>query len=92
MGEKRDKLDIVSDILIAIMNKGGRIKPTHLLYKSNLSHEGMKKYISELKEKSMILEETDKDGKSKKFVITERGFKFLEDYKKVREFTASFGF
>jgi len=92
MGEKRDKLDIVSDILIAIMNKGGRIKPTHLLYKSNLSHEGMKKYISELKEKSMILEETDKDGKSKKFVITERGFKFLEDYKKVKEFTQSFGF
>lgn len=92
MGEKRDKLDIVSDILVAIMNKGGKIKPTHLLYKSNLSHEGMKKYISELKEKLMIVEEYDEKGKSKRFVITEKGFKFLEDYKKVREFTQSFGF
>ncbi len=92
MGEKRDKLDIVSDILCAIMNKGGKIKPTHLLYKSNLSHEGMKKYISELKEKMMIVEENDEKGSGKKFVITERGFKFLEDYKKVREFTQSFGF
>ncbi len=92
MGEKRDRLDIVNDILVAIMNKGGKIKPTHLLYKSNLSHEGMKKYISELKEKLMILEEPEEKGKGKKFVITDRGFKFLEDYKKVKEFTQSFGF
>ncbi len=92
MGEKRDKLDIVNDILVAIMNKGGKIKPTHLLYKSNLSHEGMKKYISELKEKGMISEELDEDNKSKKFLITEHGFKFLEDYKKVKAFTSSFGF
>lgn len=92
MGEKRDRLDIVNDILVAIMNKGGKIKPTHLLYKSNLSHEGMKKYISELKDKAMILEEPEEKGKGKKFVITDRGFKFLEDYKKVKEFTQSFGF
>jgi len=92
MGEKRDKLDIVNDILLAIMNKGGKIKPTHLLYKSNLSHEGMKKYISELKEKNMIQEEEDEKGKSKKYVIMNQGFKFLEDYKKVKEFAKSFGF
>ncbi len=92
MGEKRDKLDIVNDILIAIMNKGGKIKPTHLLYKSNLSHEGMKKYIAELKVKLMIIEEPEEKSKGKKFVITEKGFKFLEDYKKVKEFTQSFGF
>lgn len=92
MGEKRDKLDIVNDILVAIMNKGGKIKPTHLLYKSNLSHEGMKKYIGELKEKDMILEEPEEKGTGKKFVITDRGFKFLEDYKRVKEFTKSFGF
>lgn len=91
MAERRDKLDIIGDILKAVQDKGGRIKPTHLLYKSNLSHEGMKRYIDELKMKLMLLEEEDK-AQNKFFVITDKGLKFLEDYKKIREFTDSFGF
>lgn len=91
MAERRDKLDIIGDILKAIQDKGGRIKPTHLLYKSNLSHEGMKRYIDELKMKLMLLEEEDKN-QNKFFVITDKGLKFLQDYKKIREFTDSFGF
>lgn len=91
MAERRDKLDIIGDILKAVQDKGGRIKPTHLLYKSNLSHEGMKRYIDELKMKLMLLEEEDKT-QNKFFVITDKGLKFLEDYKKIREFTDSFGF
>lgn len=91
MAERRDRLDIIGDILKAIQDKGGRIKPTHLLYKSNLSHEGMKRYIDELKMKLMLLEEEDKN-QNKFFVITDKGLKFLQDYKKIREFTDSFGF
>lgn len=92
MAERRDRLDIISDILKAIQDKGGRIKPTHLLYKSNLSHEGMKRYIEELKMKFMIIEEEDMKKKTRHFLITEKGLKFLQDYKKIREFTNSFGF
>lgn len=91
MAERRDRLDIIGDILKAIQDKGGRIKPTHLLYKSNLSHEGMKRYVDELKVKAMILEEEDKN-ENKQFIITEKGLKFLQDYRKIREFTDSFGF
>lgn len=91
MGERRDKLDIVSDILKSIQDKGGRIKPTHLLYKSNLSHEGMKRYIEELKIKLMIIEEEDPKKNLRYFIITDKGLKFLQDYKKIREFTDSFG-
>ena len=91
MGERRDKLDIVSDILKSIQDKGGRIKPTHLLYKSNLSHEGMKRYIEELKVKLMIIEEEDPKRNMRFFIITDKGLKFLQDYKKIREFTDSFG-
>ncbi len=91
MAERRDRLDIIGDILKAVQDKGGRIKPTHLLYKSNLSHEGMKRYIYELKMKLMLLEEEDKN-QNKFFVITDKGLKFLQDYKKIREFTDSFGF
>ncbi|MEA3378299.1 MAG: winged helix-turn-helix domain-containing protein [Nanoarchaeota archaeon] len=92
MGKRRDKLDIISDILKSIQDKGGRIKPTHLLYKSNLSHEGMKRYIDELKTKLMIIEEEDMKKKSKQFLITDKGLQFLQDYRKIREFTNSFGF
>ncbi len=91
MGERRDKLGIVSDILKSIQDKGGRIKPTHLLYKSNLSHEGMKRYIEELKVKLMIIEEEDPKKNLRYFIITDKGLKFLQDYKKIREFTDSFG-
>jgi predicted transcriptional regulator len=89
MTEKRDRLQIIFDILKAVEDRRGKIKPTHLLYKSNLSHERLKKYIEELSEKSLIAEEATKHGKL--FVLTDQGFKFLQDYKKMREFTESFG-
>ena len=90
MGERREKLDIIKDILEAIRDKGGIIKPTHLLYKSNLSHDSMKRYVSELMEKGMLEEIEEKT--IKKFTITDKGLKFLSDYKQVKEFTDSFGF
>lgn len=90
MAERREKLDIIKDILKSIQDKGGEIKPTHLLYKSNLSHEGMKRYVGELMEKQMMQETEDKKG-NKKFIITEQGLKFLQDYQRIKEFTNSFG-
>ena len=92
MGERRERLDIIKDILEAIRDKGGNIKPTHLLYKSNLSHDSMKKYVSELMEKEMVLENEDQKTKEKKYGITDKGLKFLSDYKQIKEFTDSFGF
>ena len=38
MSKRRSRVQIIFDILNAIKRKGGTIKPTHLLYKSNLSH------------------------------------------------------
>lgn len=92
MAERRNKLEIIYDILKSIQDKRGMIKPTHLLYKSNLSHDGMKRYIDELKSNSMLTEAEDPKSGNKMFTITEKGCKFLEEYKKVVEFTNSFGF
>jgi len=90
MAERREKLDIIKDILKAIQDKGGEIKPTHLLYKSNLSHEGMKKYVGDLIIKEMINEKQDKKN-NKTFLITDKGLLFLANYKQIKEFTDSFG-
>ena len=51
---RRTKIEIIHDILKAIQNKGGKIKPPHLLYKSNLSHNKMKEYLNELIKKNMV--------------------------------------
>jgi predicted transcriptional regulator len=89
MSQRRNQLEIIYDILHAVADKGGTIKPTHLLYKSNLSHARMKDYISQLSEKGM-LSSLENDG-NQVITITEQGLKFLEDYKKVRELTSAFG-
>ena len=85
---KRDKLTIIYDVLLAVQKKG-KIKPTHLLYKSNLSYQRMKEYLDELKSKELIHDEIEKGQKL--FSLTEKGHKFLQDYGKMREFTESFG-
>ena len=87
--KRRGKLEIINDMLRSIINKGGKIKPTHLLYKSNLSHSKMKEYITELMAKEMI-DEIEEKGK-KMFVITDKGREFLQEFERIREFSESFG-
>lgn len=90
MGKKRTKLEVIRDILEVIKNKNGRIKPTHILYKSNLSYQMMGEYIDELKERGLVVEENLKNGQ-RTYSLTEKGFKFLEQYSMIADFTASFG-
>ncbi|MEK6858120.1 MAG: winged helix-turn-helix domain-containing protein [Nanoarchaeota archaeon] len=90
MNARRNKLEIIHDILRAVQDKGGIIKPTHLLYKSNLSHQRMKEYVEELKQKNMLREEMQEDDRHM-FMLTDQGFEFLANYKKLREFTDMFG-
>ena len=90
MAERRSQLEIVHDMLKAVQDKGGKIKPTHLLYKSNLSHKQMKEYLKDLHNRGFLLTEEIEDERNL-FVITDKGLKFLEEYRKVREFTDAFG-
>ena len=88
MSLRRSKIEIINDILTAIQEKGGKIKPTHLLYKSNLSHEKMKQYVEDLINKKMVEEELV-DGKY--YIITNKGRKYIDEFKKIKEFSESFG-
>jgi predicted transcriptional regulator len=89
MARKRSRLDIISDMLASIQDKGGENKPTHLMYKSNLSHEQMKTYLDELVDKELI-------GKIKKsnhdyIIITDKGHSFLQKLREMQEFERTFG-
>ncbi len=86
---KRTKIDIVYDMLKAIQDKGGTIIPTHLLYKSNLSHQRMKLYLDELKGKKLLIEAHEKDKLVYK--LTDEGLQFIKNFKQLKEFTEAFG-
>jgi predicted transcriptional regulator len=87
--KRRGKLEIIADILRSIQDKGGKIKPTHLLYKSNLSHAKLKEYLDILLGKEMIEE---KEVKGRKMIfMKDPGHKFLLEYERIKEFSDSFG-
>jgi predicted transcriptional regulator len=94
-GSRRSRLELVFDILLAIQNKGGRIKPTHLMYKSNLSHKLLNQYMEELLEKEMVqiekIEHRKRKTPSKMVLITDKGLGFLAEFRRMREFTDAFG-
>lgn len=90
MARKRTRLEVIKDILEVIKAKNGRIKPTHILYKSNLSYQMMDDYLKELIEKELIRELKTKNGRT--YILTDKGFSFLSEYSRIKDFTSSFGF
>lgn len=89
MAKKRDRLQIIHDILKAIQDKNNRIRPTHILYKSNLSHQMMEEYLKELIGKGFIIMNIEKESKT--YSLTQKGFDYLNRYKLIADFTDSFG-
>ena len=89
MAKKRERLEVIKDILEAIM-QGRNIKPTRLLYASNLSPQMFKDYINELIAKGFIKIENYEDGK-KTFSLTRKGQDFLQEYRVIQNFIENFG-
>ena len=89
MAERRTKYEIIYDILEVLQRKGGSVKPTHVLYGGNLSYDRLKKYMAELEESGLI-EKVSHEGRTR-YRLTEKGYKFLAEYKKVKELTGAFG-
>lgn len=89
MNKRRDRLQVIHDILRTIKDKDGKIKPTHILYKSNLSHQMMEEYLNELIEKNFIVEEKIKESKT--YSITQKGQEYLNQYKLIVNFVGGFG-
>jgi predicted transcriptional regulator len=87
--KKRERLDVIRDILNTV-RENRQIKPTRLLYASNLSPQMFKEYVNELLGKKFIKLEVD--GKEKKFFsLDKKGQSFLQEYKVIENFIENFG-
>ena len=89
MAERRSKHEIIFDILNLISSKSGRVKPTHILYGGDLSHDRLKKYLDELITGGFIQKQEEK--RKIYFILTDKGYKFIEEFKKIEEMTQAFG-
>jgi len=89
MVKKRERLGVIKDVLKAI-KENREIKPTRLLYASNLSPQMFKEYINELISKGFIKLDIDKKEK-KSFSLTKKGQDFLQEYKVIENFVENFG-
>lgn len=82
-------MNIISDMLAIVQEKKGGIKPTHLMYKANLSHNQMKAYLNELMKKELV--EKESSGNNNLIFITKSGRDFLLQYTRMKEFEKTFG-
>lgn len=89
MTKKRNRLEIIHDILKTINDKNSDIKPTHILYKSNLSYQMMEEYLKDLLEKNFIAVNHNKKGRT--YSLTLKGQNYLDKYKLIKHFTDTFG-
>jgi predicted transcriptional regulator len=89
MAKKRERLEVIKDIIRSIQDNRN-IKPTRLLYSSNLSPQMFKEYINELISKKFISLDVD-DKERKTFSLTQKGREFLEEYRVIENFVENFG-
>lgn len=77
--KKRARLEIVCDILFFIKSQTYGAKPTHILYKANLSPKLLSQYLKMMARDNLIkkIEENNKV----RYRITKRGIEFLNKVK-----------
>jgi predicted transcriptional regulator len=86
---KRERLEMIFDILTIIRAHQNSIKPTPLLRQSNLSSQSFTEYLNELLEKDLIKEITD-ENERKSLTLTDKGFSYLDKYKLILGFIEEF--
>jgi predicted transcriptional regulator len=86
--KQRSALRINLDILNAIQEMGDA-KPTHILYKANLSHDRLVRYLDELAAKGLI--EVQQEGENRTYRMTTKGVSFLIEMRRAESFVQGFG-
>jgi len=79
--ERRDQVDIIAGILEAA--KVGETK-TQIMHSANLNHQQIKKYLTLLVKKGLL--KKAKQRKKRLFKISDKGLKYLREYRELKAF------
>lgn len=79
----RTRLEILASILKVASN--GALK-THIMYKANLSHRQLEKYLAFLEGTGMLAQHVDEEAGSRTYRVTEKGVGFLREYSHVSSY------
>jgi predicted transcriptional regulator len=74
-------MEVKIDILQAIAEGAGR--PTHIMYRSNLSWAVMRNFIKILEEQDLVSSNVVEGRKN--YVLTQKGIRVLDTYSNVRK-------
>lgn len=88
--QRRDRLEIIKDLLESLEKNKGALKQTRLMYKANLSHLQMKGYLEGIEKKGYI--KIIKNENNLIVNITSEGLKFLQKIREMNLFEESLGF
>ena len=88
INRKRDKLEIIEDLLLIIQKYQNKIKPTPLMRYANLSSASFQEYVNELLDKELI--EVVIYSKRKHYALTQKGVEFIQQYQKLKGLIAEF--
>jgi len=73
----RTRVEILGSILKVA---GSGTLKTHIMYRANLSHRQLEKYLSFLENKGLLTGFVDEETNTNLYKVTERGIEFLREY------------
>ena len=78
---RRSRMETFGDILKTIA--AGTEKPTHIMYKANLSWKILQQYLKALESQGLVIPSSE-DGR-RVYRLSEKGFKLLSQFNSVRD-------
>ena len=79
-GPRRSKMEVKIDIMQAIADGSGR--PTHIMYRSNLSWAVMRSVMKALEHQGLVISREIEGHRS--YVLTDKGSRVLQTYRSVK--------
>ena len=80
---RRSPMEMVCDILDVVSE--GPTKPTHILYRANMSWKVLTTYLSYLSKSGMVEKEDEEGGKRSTYRLTIKGRQILKLYQGLKE-------
>lgn len=83
MHANRTRIEIFANVLTVAQDV---VLKTHIMYKANLSHKQLEKYLSHLLLNGLIEQIYNTSDRGNRFRITQKGAQFLEDYSRLSSY------